>query len=125
MASLNMPREIQTIREKYGSLQVISMVEGTFMRPKMYTIGGTVFEVAAFLEGYYSGVTKSQRSFYATWGDFNTWLVAEIDNRLRDNWHSLYQKIVELYPHDDLAFDYLLDKFLEFQTEQNKTSETD
>ena len=117
-----MPREIQAIRKKYGSPQVISLVEGVFIRPKMYTIGGTVFEVAAFLEGYFSCATRSdpKLEYWVFWGDFNTWLLAEIDNELQGDWHLLYQKVSELYPQADEAFDYLLEKVIQFQKE-NKT----
>jgi hypothetical protein len=114
-----MPREIYAIREKFGSPQVETLVEGVFIRPQMYSIGGTVFEVAAFLEGYYSGAARDKYWTDTSWQDFNLWLLAEIGGELHNGWHWLYQKIIELYPQNDLALDFLLEKFLQFQ--KNKT----
>lgn len=50
----------------------MSFPMAVFLRPKMYTIGGTFEEVVAFLEGYYSGMAKANPYCppVPIWGDF-------------------------------------------------------
>jgi hypothetical protein len=50
----------------------MSLPMAVFLRPKMYTIGGTFEEVVAFLEGYYSGMAKANPNCppVPIWGDF-------------------------------------------------------
>jgi hypothetical protein len=54
----------------------ISFPEAVFLRPSMYTMGGTFEEAIAFLEGYYSGVAKANpyAAPIAEWASFRRWL---------------------------------------------------
>lgn len=56
----------------------VSFIEAVFRRPKMYTIDGSFEEMVAFLEGYFSGLAKSQSPLRLNaWGEFQVWLSAK------------------------------------------------
>ncbi len=51
------------------------------MRPGMYTLNGTLPEVIAFLEGYYSGMAKGKLDAppVLEWVAFRQWVAAQLD----------------------------------------------
>lgn len=112
-----MPRNIHAIREKYGSTQIKTLVEGALIRPQMYIMTPTVFEIVAFLDGYYSAAARNAGGFTHSdiWWSFQEWLISEIGGLPPADRAALFKKVKELHPNDDSAFDYLLDKFLQFQ----------
>lgn len=72
MGVISIPRNTDTIRNRFGHAQVTSIIEATLIRPSMDTIGASVFEVGAFLEGYFSGLAKHAPEVDRTgeWQDF-------------------------------------------------------
>ena len=87
------------------------MVESALIRPSMYTVGGSVLEVAAFLEGYYSGLAKgSPKSDHGSaWSDF----VAAIAGDGHPDWHTVFRDVNLRFNSCDEAFDWLLSVYLE------------
>ena len=109
-------RRVSEIREKHGIQVTMSIIEGTFTRPQMYTIGGTVFEVGAFLEGYISGLAhdpKHQYPIISIWSDFNIYLSNQIEDG-NGGWYGAFSGVRRLFASEEESFDYLLDKYYEF-----------
>ena len=42
--------------------KVLTLPEAVCLRPKMYTLGGTIEELSAFFEGYFSGLARADLS---------------------------------------------------------------
>jgi hypothetical protein len=87
------------------------MVESVLIRPQMYTVGGSVLEVAAFLEGYYSGMAKIAPYSHkvAEWTDF----VAAIAVDGHSGWASVFRHVDSTFNTADEAFDWLLSAYLD------------
>ncbi len=92
-------RRISEIREKHDIQVITSIIEGTFIRPQMYTIGGTIFEVGAFLEGYISGLAHNPKHQYPIiniWSDFNSYLSNQIEDS-NGGWHGAFSGVRRLF----------------------------
>ncbi len=59
----------------------LSFPEAVFLRPRMYTHGGTFGEIIAFLDGYYSGMAKVDPDAPPVdeWAGFREWLARKLD----------------------------------------------
>ena len=110
-----MPRNIDAIRRRFDDPPVDSIIEGALIRPAMYTIGGTVPEVAAFLEGYFSALAKhpETQSVPDDWLAFTAFVGAETSHV---GWHEVYANIAARFDTDDEAFDWLLTMYLQFKS---------
>lgn len=69
-------------------------IEAVLARPKMYTVLGTYIEVVAYLEGYYSGISKhpSGAQTALTWSLFRQWIAIKLGNPKSSELQVLYQK---------------------------------
>jgi hypothetical protein len=111
-----MGRNIDAIRHQFGDPQVTSIIEGTLIRPAMYTIGGSIPEVAAFLEGYFSGahVKASEASTIVTeWQDYVEFIGVEFGST---DWNDVFRSVTARFDSDDDWFDWLLTKYLQFKS---------
>jgi hypothetical protein len=88
---------------------VREFAEAVFVRPNMYTIGGTLEEVGAFLEGFYSGMAAHSRDPVALgqarrWSDFCAWAAERIDGAELPGWFHVFRALRRAYPDDTAAF---------------------
>jgi hypothetical protein len=84
----------------------------------MYTINGSVEEVGAFLEGYYSAAAKCIHHKAAVaeaeeWWIFCRWLAKRLSDT-ESSWHSAFIALKRAYPDDADAFAKLLEWYPEF-----------
>lgn len=91
----------------------ITFTEAVFVRPKMYTINGTVEEVAAFLEGFYSGLAAhtrdAQRMAEAQqWWNFHLRLHHHVPNGAGKSWFDLVGLLRADYGDDQPIFFQLI-----------------
>lgn len=93
-------------------LQPVTFSEAVLLRPEMYTQGGTFAEAIAFLEGYYSGMAKSNP--YAApvveWEAFQRWL----SEQLSVDSSEVFGRFVECYGQDQAARKKLVDMLSNF-----------
>ena len=99
--------------------QLADFTESVFYRPGMYTINGTLEEVGAFLEGYYSGAAKCFQSAGAQqevnrWVEFCRWLGEKIGGVQAPSWHNVFKALRVLHPNDAEAFEKLRTWYPEF-----------
>jgi hypothetical protein len=99
--------------------QLVDFTESVLYRPKMYTINGTLEEVGAFLEGYYSGVAKCTHHSGAwqessRWVEFCHWLGAKIGGVQAPSWYNVFKALRESYSNDAEAFEKLRAWYPEF-----------
>jgi hypothetical protein len=83
-------------------------------RPEMYTMTGSYPEVVAFLEGYYSGLAKSEQGLgeAAKWSSFRQWLCRKFSVSSSNEFQELFTR----FEGDSLrVFDEL---YREFKTVQ-------
>ena len=61
--------------------QFLTFSQAVLTRPGMYTLNGTLPEVIAFLEGYYSGMAKGKLDAppVLEWVAFRQWVAAQMD----------------------------------------------
>ena len=101
---------------------VSSLLEAVLVRPWMYTIGGTLEEVGAFLEGFYSGMAAHNRNPGAQaeaqrWFDFCIWAAAHIEGAAPGGWYHLFKALRQAYPEDAMAFARLAALYIAFREE--------
>lgn len=107
-------------RTMYSSgRQARSLIEAVCLRPQMYTIGGTLEEVGAFLEGFYSGLTAHNRDKDAVevaqeWFTFCKWANNHFNESSEETWYTLFVNLREKYSHDSDALNKLLLLFIEY-----------
>lgn len=102
-----------------------SFLEAVLVRPLMYTINGTLEEVGAFLEGFYSGMAahnknKSAQEEAQFWFDFCEWASTKISDSEVNNWHSLFKGLRQQVGDESDAFRNLLIFYKEFRETYNK-----
>jgi hypothetical protein len=87
---------------------VANLAKAIFHRPKMYTINGTLEEVGAFLEGYYSGMAKCQGALKEVeiWTGFLNWLSKRLSVE-SNGYHQLFSALRQSYPDDEEVFSKL------------------
>lgn len=97
----------------------ITLTEAVFLRPKMYTLSAAFGEVVCFLEGYYSGIAKSQPSCSGVieWEAFKTFLA----KHFRVEIDSVFPRIMECYSESDRAIGAVRDLFSEFQANAHQS----
>jgi hypothetical protein len=99
-------------------IQPVTFSEAVLLRPEMYTPGGTFVEAIAFLEGYYSGMAKTNP--YAApvveWEDFRRWLA----NQLSVDTSEVLGRFVACYGQDQAARKNLLDRLSDFYKSREK-----
>jgi hypothetical protein len=108
---------------------VREFAEAVFVRPSMYTIGGTLEEVAAFLEGFYSGMIAHNRdraafNEAARWRDFCAWAAEQIGGAERPSWVHMFQALRRAYPDDTAGFLRLAELYIAFRRERDMATET-
>jgi hypothetical protein len=89
-------------------LQPESLVDAAICRPTMYTCHGSLPEVFAFLEGYYSGLcvnARSESSDHAQkyWFEFIGWLRNQFPIPKPNTW----QDVILLMEQDEPTSDHL------------------
>jgi len=99
--------------------QVADFTESVFYRPGMYTINGTLEEVAAFLEGYYSAAAKCIHSEGAQkevnrWCDFTRWLAEKVEGAESPSWSNVFRALRRNYSEDAAVFDKLREWYPEY-----------
>jgi hypothetical protein len=100
----------------------ISWIEAVLRRPRMYTISGTVLEVYAFIDGYISGLARSN---YADprvdeWNEFCTWLSQATETSRP---HAILRILAEA-GGDEAAFVRLIDHYRNFQMSRDQKPDT-
>src|SRR5687768_11312890 len=88
---------------------VRDLTEAVFVRPSMYTIGGTLEEVAAFLRGFYSGMAAHSRDQVGLekaeyWNDFCAWAAEQIGGAESSSWVHMFLALRRAYPDDTAGF---------------------
>jgi hypothetical protein len=99
-----------------------SLIEAVCVRPRMYTIGGTLEEAGAFLQGFYSGMAAHNQNPAALkeagrWSDFCTWAAERVEGATPGGWYQLFQALRRAYPEDVGAFVQLRTLYHEFRQE--------
>lgn len=100
--------------------QVRSFVEAVCLRPLMYTIGGTIEEIGAFLEGFYSGMASHNRDASATseaqlWYDFCEWATKTLEATESGNWYILFKGLRRAHDNDSEALVKLASLYAAFR----------
>jgi hypothetical protein len=100
----------------------VNLLEAVLIRPKMYTLGGTFEEVVAFLEGYYSGMSKG--NLYAIpvleWASFRTWL----SEKVASNTSEVFARFRDLHADGPAALEGMRNCLSDFREEMKKRQET-
>ncbi|NJO82381.1 MAG: hypothetical protein HC828_05885 [Blastochloris sp.] len=99
-----------------------NFVEAVLLRPRMYTLEGTLEEVGAFLEGFYTGMAAHNRSEAAQresqyWFDFCAWAAKEVGVPEGGNWYTLFQNLKQHYAAQSDAFINLIALYSRFRKE--------
>jgi len=83
------------------------------VRPRMYTISGTLGEVVAFIKGYVGGLSKRDpdATIVIEWVSFTEWLRHKLDVGYGD----LFDTFVQHYGNDALAVIRLHEYFDEYR----------
>jgi hypothetical protein len=108
----NLPEDMYTT----DSIQILHFVTGICKRPQMYTINGTLEEVGAFLEGFYSGMCAHSRDKIAIeavrfyWFDFCDWATNYLFGQEK-NWVDLFQALKQLSPDESVGFAKLIELY--------------
>lgn len=99
-------------------------IKYVFIRPKMYTLGGTVTEVYSFLKGYTGGLSAHRPSvelarypILGEWEDFRDWL----GKKLGTYGSQAFDIFVLRYGDNDEAMKTLLNYYDEFVIEWQVT----
>jgi hypothetical protein len=85
----------------------------------MYTIHGTLEEVGAFLQGFYSGMGAHTKSSPAQreaqhWFAFCTWAVDQLQAGEKGSWHRLFVLLRVQFGTDAEALDKVFDLYIKF-----------
>lgn len=93
-----------------GSMKSVWYV---LIRPKMYTMSGTLGEVVAFIKGYTGGLSKHQPDapIVVEWVDFTDWL----RRRLSVDTEDLFDVFVGRYGNNEAALKKLQEYFDEYK----------
>lgn len=74
----------------------MNSVRDVLVRPKMYTIGGSVGEIYAFLTGYVSGLSAHRptplEDIVGEWTYFNDWLHKKLQCGRQDTFNAFVSK---------------------------------
>ena len=91
---------------------VYDFTEAVVIRPKMYTLLGSYPEVIAFLEGYYSGLSKGRSNavIVENWYAFRQWLAEKLDASISDEFKVLVDK------HEPTPLEAFICFYQEFKT---------
>lgn len=102
--------------EPYNKITACSFVEGVCRHPEMYTINGTLAEVGAFLEGFYSGMishSQDKHRYSAEaywWSDFCEWVTIQLFSKEK-SWRDLFKWLCETYPEQSDGFQKLIELY--------------
>ena len=88
----------------------------------MYVPNGTLFEAAAFIEGFYSGMaahnmSKGAQAEVAKWSNFCQWANEKMNGEKMGGWYDLFYSLRQTYPNDSEAFAHLAKLCLEYHQE--------
>jgi hypothetical protein len=117
-----LPQPPKTAREVYDtrdSEYTITFIDAVFLRPKMYTLGGTLEEVGAFVEGFYRALKCHNPRDRAQeeaqhWFDFCAWACQRLDIDLCD-WRALFRLLRQRYGTDDVAIGGLEALYMQYR----------
>lgn len=100
--------------------RVVTFIEAVFLRPRMYTLGGSFAEVVSFCEGYASGPVPHMIGYAEkadSWYPFCRWLIEQFLEGRGDGLRAYFRSIRDDCVDDRAAIDRLLMLYRRFLVE--------
>ena len=94
------------------AIKTVTFTETVLLRPKMYTITGTLGEIVCFLNGYYSGIARSHSCApdVQEWQQFRRFLSRHF---LVDSAY-IFHRMMECYPENEKAIEAMSELLVKF-----------
>lgn len=93
-----------------------SLIDAACVRPKMYTINGTLGEWAAFIQGYQSGMASHGRDGpHLQWYKFLDWALEQVTGSPNGQWRELAEALQQRYADDEQAFHEIAKLCIEYR----------
>lgn len=103
------------------AMKQLTFLEAVLINPAMYTMNGTFEEAIAFLEGYFSGIARSNPYVapVVEWSAFRIWLAEKLGTDLTVE----FQALRATCGNSDTALQKMLDYVVQFRSESAVTDE--